>query len=241
MSTQWCSSPKAVHTTASAPSIATRKYATTPAAAPIVRSHRARAQLSRGHLPAPAAGAAARLRHVHRTASNVSSRPDKVHKTLADLTKHLTSGPLLVQRRARARTRATQPRHDRDAPAGPGSAGGRRLDSLLDGRDRGRLFVRCRAALPSWGGDGVDGQVARYVEGLARWVRGNDGRCFEGQRYFGTVGLAVKENRWVYMLPRVDTLDSRSLSLSATSWTLSAARLPGCRFAEIPRCELTGT
>ncbi|KAK0721855.1 terpenoid synthase [Lasiosphaeria miniovina] len=47
-------------------------------------------------------------------------------------------------------------------------------------------FVRCRTALPSWGGDG--GQVARYVEGLARdveglsrWVRGNGDWSFEGQ------------------------------------------------------------
>ena len=75
-----------------------------------------------------------------------------------------------------------------------------------------RDFLRCRAALPSWGPE-IDRQVRQYVEGLAYWVRGNDDWSFESQRYFGTLGETVRRTREIHMLPRVEVVGSRSLTL----------------------------
>lgn len=53
-------------------------------------------------------------------------------------------------------------------------------------------------------GDAVAKQVRFYVDGLARWVRGNDDWHFEGQRHFGEMGLEIQKTREVLMLPKVE-------------------------------------
>lgn len=72
-------------------------------------------------------------------------------------------------------------------------------------------FLFLKDDLPSWG-DEIDRQVNQYVQGLARWVRGNDDWSFESQRYFGSKGWEVQKTREIYMLPRVEALESRSLA-----------------------------
>lgn len=72
-------------------------------------------------------------------------------------------------------------------------------------------FLHLKDHLPSWGGE-IDQQVHQYVHGLARWVRGNDDWSFESQRYFGNERTEIQRTREIYMLPRVDALDARSLA-----------------------------
>ncbi|TCD70718.1 terpene cyclase [Steccherinum ochraceum] len=58
-----------------------------------------------------------------------------------------------------------------------------------------------RSGLPTFG-PGIDAQVVKYVDGLARWIRGIDAWSFETQRYFGTEGEEVKRTRTVALLLR---------------------------------------
>jgi len=49
-------------------------------------------------------------------------------------------------------------------------------------------------------GEPVDTELARYVEGIANWVRGNDQWGFESERYFGKRGPEIQKSRWVTLL-----------------------------------------
>ncbi|KAI0265534.1 terpenoid synthase [Gloeopeniophorella convolvens] len=51
-------------------------------------------------------------------------------------------------------------------------------------------------------GEPIDAEVAQYVDGLGRWVRGNDYWEFESERYFGTKGLEIQQTRWVALMPK---------------------------------------
>jgi len=73
-------------------------------------------------------------------------------------------------------------------------------------------FLQCRADLPSCDPE-TDRQVREYVNGLAYWVRGNDDWSFESQRYFGVDGERVRREREIWMLPRVEAEEARSLAL----------------------------
>ncbi|KAI9435079.1 terpenoid synthase [Lactarius indigo] len=55
--------------------------------------------------------------------------------------------------------------------------------------------------LPSWGPD-LDPVVARFTEGVARWMRGHDCWSFESQRYFGKGGVEIQKHRVVTLFPR---------------------------------------
>ncbi|KAG6854388.1 hypothetical protein C0991_007379 [Blastosporella zonata] len=72
-------------------------------------------------------------------------------------------------------------------------------------------FVSAQARLPSWGTT-VDSEVARYIQGLGCWVKGNLDWSFETQRYFGIKHLEIKETRLVTLRPkeRSEELDSDS-------------------------------
>ncbi|KAK4185224.1 terpenoid synthase [Podospora australis] len=72
-------------------------------------------------------------------------------------------------------------------------------------------FIETKNNLLSWGPE-IDEQVARYVDGLAFWVRGNDDWTFESERYFGRNGAWVQQNRELYMLPLVEAADARAAS-----------------------------
>ncbi|KAI0333186.1 terpenoid synthase [Cubamyces sp. BRFM 1775] len=56
--------------------------------------------------------------------------------------------------------------------------------------------------LPSWG-PAVDGDLKRYVLGIANWVRADNCWSFEGGRYFGQDGPEIMHCRWVALLPKV--------------------------------------
>ncbi|KAH9026094.1 terpenoid synthase [Lactarius hengduanensis] len=59
-------------------------------------------------------------------------------------------------------------------------------------------------------GEPVDTELARYVDGIGNWVRGNDQWNFETERYFGKEAPEVGRTRWVTLLPKeqesIDTM-----------------------------------
>jgi len=54
--------------------------------------------------------------------------------------------------------------------------------------------------LPSWGSD-IDPAVNSFVERLCHWIRGHDCWSFESERYFGTKGLEIQNQRLMPLLP----------------------------------------
>ncbi|KAK1231745.1 Anterior gradient protein 3 [Marasmius sp. AFHP31] len=61
-------------------------------------------------------------------------------------------------------------------------------------------FKATRENLPSWGPE-VDDVVQRYVKGLQDWIVGSLHWSFQTTRYFGSEGQAVKNTRYVKLLP----------------------------------------
>ncbi|KAL0067060.1 hypothetical protein AAF712_005844 [Marasmius tenuissimus] len=61
-------------------------------------------------------------------------------------------------------------------------------------------FNATRENLPSWGPE-VDDMVQRYVKGLQDWIVGSLHWSFQTTRYFGSEGQAVKNTRYVKLLP----------------------------------------
>ena len=57
--------------------------------------------------------------------------------------------------------------------------------------------------LPSWG-SAIDLRVKTYLERLACFMRGIDCWAFETERYFGTKGVEMQEQRIVDLLPKAD-------------------------------------
>lgn len=91
-------------------------------------------------------------------------------------------------------------------------------------------YISAQSRLPSWGSS-VDSEVARYIQGLGCWIKGNlefvsllENACllllmpfifswsFETQRYFGSRYLEVKNTHLVTLRPREgpEELDSES-------------------------------
>ncbi|KAK0624077.1 terpenoid synthase [Immersiella caudata] len=103
------------------------------------------------------------------------------------------------------------------------------IDSLV------RDFLRCQADLPSWGPE-IDAQVSKYIDGLGNWVRGNDHWSFESQRYFGTAGAEVRKTRQIYMLPRVETCEARSLALREGIVDVGEHGVAGLQIRSNARC-----
>ncbi|KAF4571081.1 terpene cyclase [Pleurotus pulmonarius] len=63
-------------------------------------------------------------------------------------------------------------------------------------------FETDRKNLPTWGPE-IDRDVAVYVEGLQNWIVGSLHWSFDSERYFGTSGHEVKQQRLVKLLPKV--------------------------------------
>ena len=63
-------------------------------------------------------------------------------------------------------------------------------------------FLANSSALPSWGSK-TDLAVKKYIDLVARCVRGYDTWSYETNRYYGDDGLRVQERRKVTLLPRV--------------------------------------
>ncbi|THV01930.1 terpenoid synthase [Dendrothele bispora CBS 962.96] len=68
-------------------------------------------------------------------------------------------------------------------------------------------FEMGKIRLPSWSSE-VDVQVARYVDALEYWIRGNLDWCFETNRYFGPHHHEVKSTRVVTLLHPTLVVDS---------------------------------
>ncbi|KAG5640845.1 hypothetical protein DXG03_006834 [Asterophora parasitica] len=71
--------------------------------------------------------------------------------------------------------------------------------------------AQCQA-LPSWG-VAVDREVKVYVERLAYFMRGIDCWAFETERYFGTKGREIQEQRVVDLLPKVHAVVTPMMAL----------------------------
>ncbi|THV01906.1 terpenoid synthase [Dendrothele bispora CBS 962.96] len=61
-------------------------------------------------------------------------------------------------------------------------------------------FMLAKTRLPSWG-PAVDAEVARYVDAMGHWIRGNLDWSFETNRYFGPRHDEIKLTRIVNLLP----------------------------------------
>ena len=61
-------------------------------------------------------------------------------------------------------------------------------------------FLANSCTLPSWGSK-VDGAIKKYIDLVARCVRGYDTWSYETNRYYGDDGLRVQERRKVTLLP----------------------------------------
>ncbi|SJL11821.1 uncharacterized protein ARMOST_15232 [Armillaria ostoyae] len=62
-------------------------------------------------------------------------------------------------------------------------------------------FLTLWTEIPSWGPE-TDVTVSLYLHGIANWVCANNCWSFESERYFGTNGRAVQQNRMVTLMPR---------------------------------------
>jgi hypothetical protein len=51
-------------------------------------------------------------------------------------------------------------------------------------------------------GEPVDTELARYVDGIANWVRSSDQWNYESGRYFGKKAAEIGVTRWVTLLPK---------------------------------------
>ena len=76
-------------------------------------------------------------------------------------------------------------------------------DFLLEAAER---FHAAKVALPEWD-EPVNSQVKVYCDGLGQWVRGLNDWSFESERYFGSKGLEIKENRWMLLMPKKITTE----------------------------------
>ncbi|KAG0694264.1 terpenoid synthase [Suillus ampliporus] len=66
-----------------------------------------------------------------------------------------------------------------------------------------KRFIEGLTKVPLWG-PSVDVPVKEFLDSIAMWARGNHSWSFEGQRYFGTRGPEIQQNRLVLVLPKVN-------------------------------------
>ena len=69
-------------------------------------------------------------------------------------------------------------------------------------------FLNNKDSLPSWG-EKIDRAVGKYIDLVARCVRGYDAWSYETKRYYGEDGLKVQERRKITLLPPASGYISR--------------------------------
>ncbi|KAF8520672.1 terpenoid synthase [Gautieria morchelliformis] len=69
-------------------------------------------------------------------------------------------------------------------------------------------FLATWEKIPTFGGP-VDQEIRTYLEGLARWIRGNESWSFECTRYFPKLGPQILLTRQGTLLPRSSILQPR--------------------------------
>jgi hypothetical protein len=86
-------------------------------------------------------------------------------------------------------------------------------------------------ALPSWD-PAIDLRVKTYVERLACFMRGIDCWAFETERYFGTKGREIQEQRIVDLLPKTEAVASIMIAPAKLGWLNESSKLPASQWMQ---------
>jgi hypothetical protein len=78
--------------------------------------------------------------------------------------------------------------------------------------------------LPSWD-PAIDLRVKTYVERLAYFMRGIDCWAFETERYFGTRGREIQEQRIVDLLPKVEAVAPIMIAPAKLAWLNESSKI----------------
>jgi len=83
-------------------------------------------------------------------------------------------------------------------------------------------------ALPSWD-PAIDLRVKTYVERLAYFMRGIDCWAFETERYFGTKGREIQEQRIVDLLPKAaGAAEPVMIAPAKLAWLNESSKVSTC-------------
>jgi hypothetical protein len=86
-------------------------------------------------------------------------------------------------------------------------------------------------ALPSWD-PAIDLRVKTYVERLAYFMRGIDCWAFETERYFGTKGREIQEQRIVDLLPKVDAVAPIMIAPAKLGWLNESSKFSASQWMQ---------
>jgi hypothetical protein len=86
-------------------------------------------------------------------------------------------------------------------------------------------------ALPSWD-PAIDLRVKTYVERLAYFMRGIDCWAFETERYFGTKGREIQEQRIVDLLPKAGAVAPILIAPAKLAWLNESCKISGCQWMQ---------
>ena len=103
------------------------------------------------------------------------------------------------------------------------------LNGALDwvGEYHGQILTEFQAqyrALPSWD-PAIDLRVKTYVERLAYFMRGIDCWAFETERYFGTKGREIQEQRIVNLLPKAEAAAPVMIAPAELAWLNESSKV----------------
>jgi len=84
-------------------------------------------------------------------------------------------------------------------------------------------------ALPSWD-PAIDLRVKTYVERLAYFMRGIDCWAFETERYFGTKGREIQEQRIVDLLPKANAVAPVMIAPAKFAWLNESSKASACQW-----------
>jgi hypothetical protein len=85
--------------------------------------------------------------------------------------------------------------------------------------------------LPSWG-PAIDLRVKTYVERVAYFMRGIDCWALETERYFGTKGREIQEQRIVDLLPKVEAVAPIMIAPAKLAWLNESSKVSACRWIQ---------
>jgi hypothetical protein len=88
-------------------------------------------------------------------------------------------------------------------------------------------------ALPSWD-SAIDLRVKTYVERLAFFMRGIDCWAFETERYFGTKGREIQEQRIVDLLPRAKAAAPITIVPAKLGWLNESSKVSAFQWMKPP-------
>jgi hypothetical protein len=83
--------------------------------------------------------------------------------------------------------------------------------------------------LPSWDPT-IDLRVKTYVERLAYFMRGIDCWAFQTERYFGTKGREIQEQRIVDLLPKAKAVAPFMITPTELTWQNESFKVSTCQW-----------